>query len=298
MKKPIVLIAALVAVVAPAAIAVDDARAQASHVSCGDTITADTTLDSDLVDCPTIGIVIGADGITLDLNGHTIDGDVHTIDGHGTPAAGCNPRKEFCDIGVANLGHDAVTVVDGSLQQFAAGVLMEGGKRNKITRNRLFHTGAGIIVGSGSENVITDNDLSKVEDGIRIEKGHDNLVAGNTVADVRAAGIRLGIFRGVGGEDNVVRENLVTPGNDGRAFQADGFRVEKKDDHSLLKGNVAKGAGSNGFDVQSRTTKLTRNRAVGNGDLGIRAVKGVIDGGGNRASGNGDERQCVNVKCH
>ena len=49
--------------------------ALASHVSCGDTITADTTLDSDLVDCPNNGIVIGANNVTLDLNGHTIDGD-------------------------------------------------------------------------------------------------------------------------------------------------------------------------------------------------------------------------------
>ena len=28
-------------------------HASASHVSCGDTVTADTTLDSDLVNCPT-----------------------------------------------------------------------------------------------------------------------------------------------------------------------------------------------------------------------------------------------------
>jgi hypothetical protein len=41
-------------------------------VSCGDVITADTTLDSNLVDCPSNGIVIGADDITLDLNGHRI----------------------------------------------------------------------------------------------------------------------------------------------------------------------------------------------------------------------------------
>jgi hypothetical protein len=38
-------------------------------------ITTDTTLDSDLLDCPGHGIVIGAPGITLDLNGHTVDGD-------------------------------------------------------------------------------------------------------------------------------------------------------------------------------------------------------------------------------
>ncbi len=43
-------------------------------VRCGATITADTTLHHDLLDCPGNGIVIGADHITLDLNGHTVDG--------------------------------------------------------------------------------------------------------------------------------------------------------------------------------------------------------------------------------
>jgi hypothetical protein len=33
------------------------------------------------------------------------------------------------------------------------------------------------------------------------------------------------------------------------------------------------------------------------GDLGIEAVRGVIDGGGNKASGNGDLRQCTNIVC-
>ena len=49
--------------------------------------------------------------------------------------------------------------------------------------------------------------------------------------------------------------------------------------------------------VGSRSTTITKNRAVRNGGLGIQAVEGVIDGGGNRASGNGDPRQCVNVAC-
>ena len=78
-----------------------DSQASASHVSCGDTITADTTLDSDLLNCPNNGILIGADGITLNLNGHVIDGD-------GTPAAGCDPDVELCHIGVGNDRHDRV----------------------------------------------------------------------------------------------------------------------------------------------------------------------------------------------
>ena len=80
-------------------------RAEAAkQPQCGDTITTDTTLHKDLVNCPNNGIVIGADNVTLDLNGHTIDGD-------GTPSAGCDPNTEFCDVGVVNVGHDGVTVV-------------------------------------------------------------------------------------------------------------------------------------------------------------------------------------------
>jgi hypothetical protein len=94
--------------------------ALASHVRCGDTITADTTLDSDLVNCPNNGIVIGADNITLDLNGHTIDGDA-------TPVDPC-PEGEACDVGVVNLaGYDRLTIRGGTIQQFGVGVLVEGG---------------------------------------------------------------------------------------------------------------------------------------------------------------------------
>ena len=45
-------------------------QASASPVSCGDTITTDTTLHHNLVNCPNNGIIIGADNITLDLNYH------------------------------------------------------------------------------------------------------------------------------------------------------------------------------------------------------------------------------------
>jgi hypothetical protein len=40
------------------------------------------------------------------------------------------------------------------------------------------------------------------------------------------------------------------------------------------------------------------NRANNNADLGIQAVPGVIDGGGNTAFGNGNPLQCLNVVCN
>jgi len=85
------------------------------------------------------------------------------------------------------------------------------------------------------------------------------------------------------------------PPKRGQESGGDGFLVNAGT--SVLKRNVAKKAKEDGFDVESRSTKLTKNRATRNAALGIDGVQGVIDGGGNRASGNGDARQCVNVRC-
>jgi parallel beta-helix repeat protein len=356
----------------------------ASPVSCGERITADTTLQQDLVNCPNHGIVIAADGVTLDLNGHLVDGD-------GTPAADCDQRKEPCDFGVFNDGHDGVTVMHGSVREFAVGVLfgtlrgrardnrvlgvsatrnqfaglgifsqvrglvrnssgdgsldregsgmqlgdanrvrilnnsfrhnahnglvifessrnvikgnlfsrnddegilMEGGERFRVTHNRFVRNGGGITLGPGSRNVIANNRISRGSDGIRVENGHDNLVAGNVVVNTRHVGITLGIHDPfVGGTHNFVRRNVV------RGSRVDAFVVVKKDTHSVLSGNIARGAGDDGFDVDSRSTKLTGNRGVRNADLGIEAVFGVIDGGGNAAHDNGNHLQCTNIAC-
>src|SRR5215216_5795172 len=87
-------------------------QAFADAVKCGDVITRDTTLDSDLIDCPGDGLVIGADGITLDLNGHLIDGD------------GARSDSEYAnDDGIDNTaGYDRLTLTDGTVQDFDYGV--------------------------------------------------------------------------------------------------------------------------------------------------------------------------------
>jgi parallel beta-helix repeat protein len=367
----------IVTFVAVALMASSGAAVTAKQPKCGDTITTDTTLHHDLKNCRNNGILIGADGVTLDLNGHLIDGD-------GTPASRCNPRKEFCDVGVGDQGHDRVTVMHGSVREFGIGavasrasharlldmsasrnggaglgfddvargvvkhssgsgnggvgwflatgthrarvlhnsfrhngehgivvfhsrrnliqgniiarngeegILMEGGHGFRVQGNRVRRNGGGITLGPGSGNVIAGNRVLRGSDGIRIENGHGNRVAHNVVVRTRN-GIRLGIRHPfLGGARNVVRRNLV------RDSRADGFLVNKKDDHSVLKRNVARRSGDDGFDIRSQTAKLTGNRALRNHDLGIKAVRGVIDGGGNKANGNGDPRQCTHIVC-
>jgi parallel beta-helix repeat protein len=352
--------------------------AQASHVACGDTITADTTLDSDLRECPNNGIVIGADDIALDLDGHAITGDGELFE----PCA----RNEACDAGVLNEGNDGVAVRDGSVSEFAIGVfvgrarenrvlhissskndlfgfvvleasrsvvrdssgsnnlapdgdgmgvfgsdhirivdnsfrgnplglhvddstdtLIKGNlfsgnsgfgilieaDRNQVRRNRCARNGeACVIVASGSGNVIARNRVSGGVAGIGLEKWRGNLVAGNVVVNARGVGIYLGLGNPpIGGSHNLVRRNLV------RGSGGDGFAVRETDGHSVLKRNIAMGSADDGFYIGSRSAKLTRNRARRNGDLGIEAVRGVIDGGGNKASGNGNQPQCTHISC-
>ncbi len=367
-------------------LAVGAGPAFASHVSCGDTITADTTLDSDLVNCPNNGIVIGADDVTLDLNGHTIDGD---------GVLGCD---EFyaCDFGVDNTaGHPGLTIEDGTIRGFAtavfvfgasdnrlrrlsashnilggvvliaspgarlarnsisanglttdqaglivfdssdvridgnsvrdngdigmfligvgdsrvesnslsgnpeAGMILDGGG-NEVSGNRVSRNGDGLVV-SGDGNTIVSNHVSDTTGcpdgcgfGISIEGGTGNLIAHNSVARAREADIRVADFESEGGPPaigNVVRRNLVLDAT------VDGVLVEATATDTLLKRNIAIGAGDDGIDVDTAETTVTANTANHNQDLGIEAVSGVIDGGGNKASGNGNPVQCTNVFC-
>lgn len=354
-------------------------RALAVHVGCGDTIITDTTLDSDLLDCPNNGIVIGADDITLDLNGHTIDGDGQLVD----PC----PEGEFCDAGVFADGHDGVMVINGSVQDFATGVAvgsardvrlaglsstrnaffgfllfdvsesvlrdssgsqnpapdgdglgMFASRSNRIVDNRFSGNALGIHVEDSTNNLIKGNVISGQNegpgilmqadgneirsntchrngicilleranrnviarnhvggggDGIGVDNGLDNVVTRNVVVRVDGTGINLGIkFPAFGGAGNVVRRNVV------RGSGEDAFQVNRKDDHSVLNHNIARRAGDEGFDIRSDSARLMNNGAFGNADLGIDAVQGVIDGGGNMARFNGDPRQCVNIACN
>ncbi len=352
------------------------------NVSCGETITADTTLDADLFDCPNNGIVIGADDITLDLNGHRVDGD-------GTDFADC-PKNTFCDVGVLDDRYDGMKIKGGSMREFSFGVLLAGarhsrvvdmsssknvffgaaisrssrsvvldgsfshnippegdgigvfdsdhikiadnsikenpgpgihvqasnhnvikgnlfshsspgvliggdgpGNRNEVRGNRFVRNSEGILVGPGSRNMLTRNHFSRDGSGIGIEKGRHNLVARNVVVDARDRGILLGIDfpdGSVGGVDNIVRRNVV------KRSGGDGFLVNRKGT-SVLRRNVAIGANGDGFDIESRSTRLASNRAKRNAALGIQAVRGVIDGGGNLARHNGDRRQCIHIAC-
>lgn len=95
----------------------------------------------------------------------------------------------------------------------------------------------------------------------------------------------------------MIRGNLVRDaGSDGIALATEPDAPGTVAD-TFLTGNLAIGEADDGIDVDSLTTTLRQNDAVRNGDLGIEAVAGFIDAGGNRAWSNGNLRQCTIVLC-
>jgi Periplasmic copper-binding protein (NosD) len=185
------------------------------------------------------------------------------------------------------------------------------GNDNVITGNRSDHDGWGISF-SGDRNRIVANVVSNTRgcsdgdcgSGIDNSGGANNLVALNVVTGAVDQGIRFLEFEADGGPPvigNVIRGNIVRDaGSDGIELQS---RINEVTGHGTLKdnlvaGNLVTGSGHDGINVGRPANTVSGNVTLRNDVLGIEAVPGVIDGGGNRAFGNGDPRQCVIVACH
>jgi hypothetical protein len=82
-------------------------------VICGQTITTDTTLDSDLA-CPSdssYALAFGASNITLDLGGHVLSGPSPA----GAPG-----------LGILSNGFNGITIRNGSIRDFDAALVVRG----------------------------------------------------------------------------------------------------------------------------------------------------------------------------
>jgi large repetitive protein len=205
------------------------------------------------------------------------------------------------DAGLVAAQSDYNTVTDNNIADNTnAGIGLDG-LGNDVSRNNVARNGDGIIV-TGDGNRVRGNQVQDAMGcsdggcgfGVSLEGGTGNTVSGNDVLRAHKVGIRVDAFTG-SATGTVIRGNLV------RDAGVHGIAVDFEDvgpvTDTLVEANVALGAGSDGLHVGSASTKITRNIAERNADLGIDAVPGVTDGGGNRAAHNGNPLQCVNIDC-
>jgi parallel beta-helix repeat protein len=196
--------------------------------TCGQTITADTKLQSDVI-CYSSetnpdpdGLVIGASGITLNLNGHTVgayhyairnDGYDDVVIKNGT-VGGDYEGVHLVDAErntLRNLQMPGVlfavrgTNVDGlSLIGSRTGYVTSLTGDDIVVRDNTFSGGMGTLFVGGDGNRVLRNTSTGVEGGISVFGNH-NRIAWNTSTPWFDAGISM-----AHGNGNVVEHNAIT----------------------------------------------------------------------------------------
>ncbi len=299
MKKLCRSLAPVVALVAFLLGTVLVGTAQAAHVTCGQTITQSTTLDSDVGPCPGTGIRIGASNITLDLGGRTVYG-------RQAPGEGA---------GILVDGRTGVTVRNGRVILFDAGVVLQGGSGNTVTNvvaqdnigTAATDFGDGIAVFASSNNVIRRNRVQHngPYSGISLVGNSDNnLIDGNTVqgnniefsaATNQDDGIRV---EGPGVNGNIVSNNKVEGnGLDGIAVFA--FAANTG---NIIRGNTVRGNGfhnkshrlGSGIMIFGRQTTIEGNRASRNAAFDLQDINPNCDANIWRANSGTRNQPCIN----
>ena len=166
--------------------------------------------------------------------------------------------------------------------------MFDGAHGNDIERNFLFRNrSAGVV--AGGEATVAGNSLWGNGIGVNLNYENASHVIGN-----RVFANTVGVL--VENSLNEIKQNLITRSRDAGIvvlplrFGRGGI--------NRIEGNHVTRSGGHGIDAESVDTALGLNIADHNGGLGIKAVLGVTDLGGNWAFGNGDPLQCVNVVCN
>ncbi|HYX44204.1 MAG TPA: right-handed parallel beta-helix repeat-containing protein, partial [Acidimicrobiales bacterium] len=233
--------AALAALTLAGTVVVGSAPAGAATVSCGQAITASIVVDNNLTNCPGDGLVITASNIVVDLAGHVIDGSTTT---------NTSPNEYS---GIRLTGVRNVTVRNGTVQEFDAGVVVGGGGNNTVmnltVENNVNHAtttgtfnpcnfGDGITLFSSDGNRITNNRAihNGPFSGISlVEDSDDNVVSGNQAVNQTVSNFHpnfIDLTPGPSG-DPMNPEGLgpcgpfsQEPGGVGRLHQDIGIRIE------------------------------------------------------------------------
>ena len=220
--------------------------------------------------------------------------------------------------GVALLGGGEHTVSENVLtlngEGIAVGEELLPSDDNRVERNTIEASGgAGLSVADSSGTVLTFNDVSESNGpGADLDLARDTLVRGNDlrgnaggIALSESTGTRIelndaggargtGISLESGSIDNEIVQNTAN-GSTGDGIAVDDSAIG--DDGNLIERNTADANGGDGILVTGFGHTITANRAQLNGNWGIYAPAGAIDGGGNSAAGNLQAGQCFGVVC-
>jgi len=206
------------------------------------------------------------------------------------------------DQGLLDAGSDNTVVGNTVTRSSGSSIdIGDGGARNRIVGNRLSDNGDGITVANAhdtyiSDNAVTGTGLFGAPDtggfGLLLDGSGTTTVVRNTITGGRGPAVFVtSLDSPEPSVGNVVSRNRVS------SRGTDALVVDHGAGGTLVDRNRAFGSAGDGIRVDAPGTVVTRNIADDNRALGIQAGAGTVDGGKNRARGNGDPAQCTGVVC-
>ncbi|MCA1694764.1 MAG: right-handed parallel beta-helix repeat-containing protein, partial [Actinobacteria bacterium] len=206
-----------------------------SSLACGKVITQSTTLGTDIGPCYHDGVIVKADNITLDLGGKRVFSFSRPSDGNAA--------------GIRLPMRTGVTVKNGTVSGFDAGVVLHGGGSNTLTNLTL------------KDNIGPDTVTTTLGDGIFIEASAANKVINNTIS-------HNGIFDGIGiyepqSNSNIVENNVVEK------------TVGPSDRGPAGQGIIINGASEGATPTHIESTRVANNVVRDNASAGIANVNHV-----------------------
>jgi parallel beta-helix repeat protein len=167
--------------------------------SCGQVITQNVVLTSNLNCAETDGLIVNAGNIVIDLNGHTIAGP--DID---------SDTKTSSKVGIMIPNVNNVVVQDGTIEGFQAGILMTGSQnvevKGMVVKNNqigLFSTGSSIV--NAHLSIIMNNQI-----GIAAHSTQQSTIEDNILFQNILAGVTL-----VNSDNSVITLNSITESGNG-----------------------------------------------------------------------------------
>lgn len=223
-------------------------------------------------------------GMQLAGNGHRVEGNtIINGAGDGIFYAGSNNLI---------VGNTIIDAGRGGIRQSSFPSTPGPFQNNRITANRIsghdrLGPSSGITVRLGASTQVTGNTVEgrRTSPGVFVEDSAGTLVTQNQLTD-NGSGI---LVRG-NASDTSLAANVAT-GN------RQGITIESPATNTRLERNIAAENEFDGINVLAPSSILVGNTAYRNGSFGIRAVAGVVDGGGNRAFANGFAQCTPNIAC-
>lgn len=216
------------------------ASAQVTTVGCGSVITSNTTLTADVGPCNIgDGLRVTGTNFTLNLNGHRVFSSQPLPRNIGVDSTGIYVPADV--VGIKLVNATGVTVTNGTVDHFNAGISIEGGSTNTVSNvtsqmnqgpciGEDFSTfaigeyGDGIVDFGSPNNRLLNNTLRNngpfsgialVANTTLITKAvppypSGNIISGNTVEDNNICFADIGIrVEGPGASNNTLSNNIV-----------------------------------------------------------------------------------------